>query len=83
PGSNSPQKNFRTTTSQNQGREKPKPNKKQTTTNHTKSRLMLAIKKLLQRKNHCLPHTRRGKNKKETKVEHNHMPTNPTMQPKH
>ncbi|WP_234457246.1 hypothetical protein, partial [Corynebacterium macginleyi] len=47
-----------------------------------KSRLMLALKKLLQRKNHCLPQPD-GAKKKETKVEHNHMPTNPTMQPKH
>lgn len=48
-----------------------------------KSRPMLALKKLLQRKNKQPPPTRRGTKRRGTKVEHNHMPTNPSMQPKH
>ena len=54
----------------------PKPNKEQTTTNH--KRLMLASKKLLQRKIQS-PQPDGVKNEETTKVEHNHMPTNPSQ----
>jgi len=39
---------------------------------------MLASKKLLQRKN-TVPSTRRGQKEETKKVEHNHMPTNPSQ----
>jgi len=60
----------------------PKPNKR---TNHHKpqstntSQSMLASKKLLQRKNKQSPQPDGVKNKETTKVEHNHMPTNPSQ----
>lgn len=57
-----------------------------TKTNHHKPHKKQAhagIKKLLQRKNKQPPPTRQGTKRRGTKVEHNHMPTNPSMQPKH
>ena len=56
----------------------PKPNKR---TNHHKPhkmQLMLASKKLLQRKNKQSPQPD-GVKKRKPKVEHNHMPTNPSQ----
>ena len=57
----------------------PKPNKR---TNHHKPhkmQLMLASKKLLQRKNKQSPQPDGVKKRKLKKVEHNHMPTNPSQ----
>ena len=60
----------------------PKPNKR---TNHhkpkctTHKKLMLASKKLLQRKNKQSPQPDGVKLKRKPKVEHNHMPTNPSQ----
>ncbi|WP_237792072.1 hypothetical protein, partial [Corynebacterium accolens] len=63
------------------GREKPKPNQKNKPP-QTHKRAHAGVQKLLQRKNHCLPQPD-GAQKGRQKVEHNHMPTNPSMQPKH
>ena len=61
------------------GREKPETQqKKQTTTNHTTMQPVLASKKLLQRKIQS-PQPDGVKNEETTKVEHNHMPTNPSQ----
>ncbi|MDK7049265.1 hypothetical protein QP324_11930, partial [Corynebacterium sp. UMB0012] len=72
--------NFRTTSET--GREKPETQQKnkppQTTKQKHFIRLMLASKKLLQRKN-TVPSTRRGQKRGNQKVEHNHMPTNPSQ----
>ena len=54
----------------------PKPNKR--TNHHKPQKPVLASKKLLQRKN-TVPSTRRGQKKETKKVEHNHMPTNPSQ----
>ncbi|MCG7243598.1 hypothetical protein, partial [Corynebacterium sp. ACRPS] len=62
-------------------REKPKPNQKNKPPHTHKSRPMLASKNYYKEKITASP-TRRGK-KGRQKVEHNHMPTNPSMQPKH
>ena len=54
----------------------PKPNKR--TNHHKPQKPVLASKKLLQRKN-TVPSTRRGQKRGNHKVEHNHMPTNPSQ----
>ena len=54
----------------------PKPNKR--TNHHKPQKPVLASKKLLQRKN-TVPSTRRGQKEETKKVEHNHMPTNPSQ----
>ena len=54
----------------------PKPNKR--TNHHKPQKPVLASKKLLQRKN-TVPSTRRGQKRGNQKVEHNHMPTNPSQ----
>ena len=43
---------------------------------------MLASKNYYKEKIYCLPNPT-GHKKGDKKVEHNHMPTNPSMQPKH
>ena len=75
PGSNSPQKNFRT--NPKQAVKSPKPNKR--TNHHKPQKPVLASKKLLQRKNKQFPQPDGVKNKETKKVEHNHMPTNPSQ----
>lgn len=74
PGSNSPQKNFRTTSET--GREKPETQQKNKPPQTTKA--CAGVQKITTKKN-TVPSTRRGQKEETKKVEHNHMPTNPSQ----
>ncbi|WP_237792661.1 hypothetical protein, partial [Corynebacterium accolens] len=58
------------------------PNLTKRTNHHKPIKAHAGVQKLLQRKINCLPNPT-GHKKGRQKVEHNHMPTNPSMQPKH